>query len=338
MAAAPHFISRMPAFASIRASVLAPLVQQIDKKTGKADLLLAGHGILRSQLEDPYAVVPMGRYVALFEEAALLIGEPTFGARMGTAFKPADIGPIGMLFSLSPTIRHAFERMSKYVNSVQGATSSGLFEEDGDLVWNYRVVDPAMWPRRQDSEYSLAASCQLVRSCFANGWRPLEVHFEHQPPRDPLPLERIFRAPVLFGQSGNRIVISKADADKIYRQEDRSLTTILERHIADLVGETDFDPTVAQKVRALIGIYLGHRPITVVTIAKELGLSPRTLQRRLADEGISLRSLMREHRLSLAALHLANDVKKARIADALGYADSTVLWRAHRSWNRRQGK
>lgn len=118
MAVASHLISRMPALASIRASVLIPLVQQIDKRSGKTDLLLASHGILRSQLEDPYAVLPMARYVALFEEAATITGEPALGARMGTGFKPADIGPIGMLFALSPTIRSAFERLSKYVNAV----------------------------------------------------------------------------------------------------------------------------------------------------------------------------------------------------------------------------
>ncbi|MBB4440941.1 hypothetical protein M2310_004544 [Rhizobium leguminosarum] len=69
MAVASHLISRMPAVASIRASVLIPLVQQIDKRSGKTDLLLASHGILRSQLKDPYAVLPMARYVALFEDA-----------------------------------------------------------------------------------------------------------------------------------------------------------------------------------------------------------------------------------------------------------------------------
>ncbi len=334
MATAPHFISKMPSIASIRASVLDVLVQQLDKKTGKADILLASHGMLRSQLADPYAVVPMARYIALFEEAAVLIGEPAFGARMGTLFKPADIGPIGMLFSLSPTIKRAFERMSKYVTSVQGATSSGLFEENGELVWNYGLIDPGMWPRRQDSEYSLAASCELVRSCFTSSWKPLEVHFEHQAPRDASPLRKIFRAPVLFGQSGNRLVIAKKDADRIYRQEDRNLTAILERHIADLIEEADFEPDLRQKVRALIAIYLGHKPITLDAISRELGVSSRTLQRRLTEEGTSLRALVRDHRQAIVRLHLSSDVKKAQIANALGYADSTVLWRAQRAWSR----
>ena len=75
MASAPELNSRLPRIASIRASVLWPLVEQIDKRSGKTDLLLAGHGILRSQLDDPYAMIPMARYVAIFEEAAQIAEE-----------------------------------------------------------------------------------------------------------------------------------------------------------------------------------------------------------------------------------------------------------------------
>ncbi|MBT9370860.1 AraC family transcriptional regulator ligand-binding domain-containing protein [Rhizobium sp. CSW-27] len=334
MATAPQMNRALPAIASIRASVLAPLVEQIDRRSGKTDLLLATHGILRSQLEDPYAMIPMARYVAIFEDAARITGEPALGARLGTLFKPSDIGPIGVLFSISGTIRAGFERLAKYVNTVQSATSSGVFEEEGNLVWSYRLEDPQMWPRRQDSEFSLAASCQLVRSCFARNWRPLEVHFEHLAPRDRSVLERIFRCPLLFGESANRIIVSGADAGRLYRHEDPALSAVLERTVADLVGQTVPGDSISGQVRTLIGIYLGHKPITLPAVAAELGTSVRTLQRRLSQEGTSLRDLVRETRRTIAASQIEAHVQKARIAEVLGYADSTVLWRARRGWTR----
>jgi AraC-like DNA-binding protein len=326
----------LPAIASIRASVLAPLVEQIDRRSGKTDLLLATHGILRSQLDDPYAMIPMARYVAIFEDAALITEEPALGARLGTLFKPSDIGPIGVLFSISGTIRIGFERLAKYVNTVQSATSSGIFEEDGNLVWSYRLEDPTMWPRRQDSEFSLVASCQLVRSCFAKSWKPLEVHFEHIAPRDRSVLERIFRCPLKFGETANRIIVAGIDANRLYRQEDPALSQVLERHVADLVGKAVTPDSTCERVRALIGIYLGHKPITLPALAEELRISVRTLQRRLAEEGTSLRDLVRETRQAIAAKQIDAHVQKARIAEVLGYADSTVLWRAQRGWSRRQ--
>ncbi len=334
MAVASQMNRPMPAIASIRASVLAPLVEQIDRRSGKTDLLLASHGILRSQLDDPYAMIPMARYVAIFEEAALVTGEASLGARLGTLFKPSDIGPIGVLFSISGTIRAGFERLAKYVNTVQSATSSGVFEEDGNLVWSYRLEDPKMWPRRQDSEFSVVASCQLVRSCFARSWKPLEVHFEHIAPRDRSVLERIFRCPLKFGESANRIIVDGRDAARLYRQEDPALSAVLERHVAELVGKSMVPDSISERVRGLIGIYLGHKPITLPSIAAELRISVRTLQRRLAEEGTSLRHLVRETREVIATTQLEAHVQKARIAEVLGYADSTVLWRARRGWER----
>ncbi|MBC2771370.1 AraC family transcriptional regulator ligand-binding domain-containing protein [Rhizobium sp. AQ_MP] len=332
MASAPELNNRIPRIASIRASVLWPLVEQIDRCSGKADLLLACHGILRSQLNDPYAMIPMPRYVAIFEEAALITGEPTLGARLGTLVQPSDIGPIGVLFSISATMRIALERLAKHANAVQGATSSGLFEENGNLVWSYRLDDPRMWPRRQDSEFSVAAICQLLRSCFAWGWRPIEVHFEHVEPRDQTVLKRIFRCPLVFGETANRILVSSEDANRVHRQEDPALLRVLERHVAELGGQSAMPETMTDQVRALIGIYLGHKPITLSALSAELRISVRTLQRRLSEEGTTLRDLVRDNRKMIAATQLAAHVQKARIAEVLGYADSTVFWRAQKAW------
>lgn len=332
MSSAQQTGTPVQAFASIRASVLLPLIEQIDRKSGKADVLLALHGLLRSQLDDPYAMIPMNRYVAIFEDAASIVGDSAIGALLGTLFKPSDIGPIGVLFSISSTIRAGFERLAKYVNTVQGGTNSGVFQEDGNLVWSYRLDDPRLWPRRQDSEFTLAASCQLVRACFARGWRPVEVHFEHRAPRDPATLQRIFRAPLKFGESANRIVVSGQDAVRVYRQEQPDLAAVLERHIADLSGKPLQSGSTVDHVRSLIGIYLGHKPITLVGLSQELGFSPRTLQRRLSEQGTSLRSLMREYRQSILALQKQNGVRLKELAQILGYADETVLWRARKHW------
>lgn len=194
-----------------------------------------------------------------------------------------------------------------------------------------------MWPRRQDSEFTIAASCQLVRSCFRRGWRPIEIQLEHHAPRDAGVLERIYGAPILFGQSGNRIVMNKADADRVHRSEDKSLIEILERHIGDLVNEPAAGEAVKEKVQALIGIYLGRKPITVAILAAELKMSPRSLQRRLSEEGVSLRDLVRQHRQTLAAHYLGDRhaAPMSEVARVLGYADNTVLWRALRSWEKK---
>lgn len=309
------------------------MVHEFDRRTGKADLLLAGHGILRDQLSDPYAFVAVGTYLAIFEQAAEFVGEASFGAQLGMTMKPGDIGPMGMLFSMAPTIRQAFGRLSKFVNALQGATHSSLSEQNGLLVWSYSITDRSLWPRRQDSEFTLATTCYLVRQCFSGAWHPQEVHFEHGSPLDTKPLKRVFQAPILFGQSANRLVFDPAEADRVYRQEDATLVAILERHIADLIGEANTSSALSDRVTALIGMHLGYRPITVGMLAAELGTTARTLQRRLADEGTSVRDLVRLYRISLADKHSRTSKgNHALLARTLGYADSTALWRARKTW------
>jgi AraC-like DNA-binding protein len=86
-------------------------------------------------------------------------------------------------------------------------------------------------------------------------------------------------------------------------------------------------------VADLIEQHLGQKPVTLESAAFELGMTARTLQRRLRGEGTSLRTMIQEHRNLRANRQLADkSASLAEIAQALGYADRTVLWRAYKRW------
>lgn len=317
----------------IRVAALTPFIEHLQNAGVSPATLLDRHAIPSSQLGDPYALIPLHHFVAFLEDAAAATGDDAFGAKLGAHLKPADIGPMGILFSVSPTIHIALQRIARLANSLQGATNSGVVEEDGTLTWSYALTDRTIWPRRQDAEYSMAATCELVRSCFRANLNPLEVHFEHERPAKIEPLKRIFRAPILFSQSSNRLIYDVEETDRVYRSEDKFLIATLERHLADLISEMKPDDGVSEKVTFLIQLYLGRRPVTTTFLAQELGMSLRTLQRRLDDEGTSVRALIRKHRSELAAGLLERpDTRAANVALALGYADGAAFSRAFKDW------
>ncbi len=324
----------MSSVPKIRASVLIPIVKQIEAAGFDPDILLTRHGLLASRITDPYANVPLARYISIFEQAAEMSGIPHLGAQMGTMVTPGDLGPTGVLFSISPTILDAIKRLTHHVAAIQGGTSCGLRAEDGDIVWSYKLTSATLWPRRQDSEFTLSACCQLIRSGFSRNWRPAAVHFEHQAPADVTTLKSIFKAPLKFGQTTNRLVISEADANRLYRSEDPGLLAVLEHHIADLAQGETAPQSLTDAVKSLIETKLGYSKITVGTISEDLGLTPRTFQRRLQEDGTSLREIVAEYRREVADKQLREKLPKAEIADMLGYANSTVLWRARRRWRR----
>ena len=174
---------------------------------------------------------------------------------------------------------------------------------------------------------------QVIRDNFRARWTPQEVHFEHAAPDDPQPLEKIFRCPVRYAQPINRLIADKADCAQIMRKEDRDLLATLQRHIQDIIGTTVATPDIATAARAVIEAHLGLTPITLDHVADALSLTPRTLQRRLAASGITLRALLEDIRHTRAQALLSQPrAKVADVSDALGYADPTAFWRAWRGW------
>src|SRR6516225_8378614 len=146
--------------ATIRASILAPLVRAL-KADGRADELVRQCGMSHAYLRDPYAVMPLSRYVALFEQLAEALERPTLGVHIGLATKAGDLGPLGLLFTNSPTLRVAFTRLSRYIMALQGGTNIGLQQLGEFGAWSYGIEDRAIWPRRQDAEYSITVVCAL---------------------------------------------------------------------------------------------------------------------------------------------------------------------------------
>lgn len=318
--------------AIIRASVLGPLLRSLDG-IGQTDRLLSAHGLSRAQLADPYAAIPLARYVALFETAALALGDPLLGLKLGLAVRPADLGPLGLLFTAAPTPRAALSRFSELLAALQGGSQAALQRKGEFTAWTYRIDDSAIWPRRQDSEFSTAAIQGLLRAIAGPALRATEVQFEHDAPVSTSMHQRIFNATVRFGQPANRLIFANAALDRKLPSADPGLALVLERHVADLMREPEADENLVQAVRRLISAQLGQEKITIETLAAGLGLSPRTLQRRLGEAGTSVRQLLREHRLAMADLRMnSSSLSQSAIAEALGYADGTAFWRAFKSW------
>jgi AraC-like DNA-binding protein len=319
---------------TVRASVLFPVISRLDRGSGGTDALLAVHGLLRSQLTDPYAEVPLARYVALLEQAAVVLRDPSLGLHLGQNARSADLGPLGLLLSKAPTIRSAFERMSRFLHALQTAALVGLEDVDNMTVWTYQIEDPMIWPRVQDTEMTLAGTWQLVRSAGGRHSAPLEVHFEHDAPKDRSALESFFQAPVLFSQPTNRLLLSTADASRPIRNEDQELRFVLERHVGDLLATRKTETDLLRRVQQLIGLYIGIGRVTIDRLAEDLGIAPRTLQRELAKRNTSLRLLLREHRQTVIEARFgAGHCNFADLAQTLGYADATVFWRAFKSWS-----
>jgi AraC-like DNA-binding protein len=323
--------NHLPQVASIRAVVLQPVLAHFARQPEKLAHLLEQNGLPPALTLDPYAPIPLTAYLGLFEAAARAAGDPMLGARLGHAIRPGDLGPVGLLVAQAGSIANGLAALARFTAALQSTTTAALHRLDDMLIWSYRIE--SRLPRRQDSEFTLACACGLIRGAFDPRWRPVEIQFEHAATTKDTALETLFGAPVRFGQSANRLILAASDAALPRRQEDRDLILLIERHLSDLIAVGGEAATMAEQVSSLIRLYMGVRPANLETIAAGLKLPPRSLQRRLAEEGVSIRELTQRHRMQLAAALLSEGgMSVEAIAATLGYADGTAFWRAHKKW------
>jgi AraC-like DNA-binding protein len=323
---------------TIRANLLAPILEPLAARGYDTAAILRRHALPATQPIDPYQLVPLARYVALFEHAADLLQDQFLGLKLGHAFKPELLGPLGFLFRAAPDLGVALRHLSSYVNVWQSGTHLDLIPGDRTAACTYQIDDPHLRPRRQDAEYSLASICALIRNFLGGQWAPLEVHFEHS---DPAPGHRAyaqaFHAPVFFSQNLNRLLLKSSDLSRAGVSPDRAMAPFMERHLHDLARDLARESrelqSFSRQVSHLIACRIGTGPLSLPAIAAELGLPARSLQRRLAGEGATFRGLVRDHRRGLAEALIGDHATSVTsIAHTVGYAETAVLSRAFKSW------
>jgi AraC-like DNA-binding protein len=334
-----ELMTKQPAAPTIRANVLAGIVLELRNQGASVDGLLRKHVGDAGGFADPYEQIPLAGFVGFLEDAADALRDAALGAKLGARSQPEEFGPIGLMFLASPNLRIALSHVITFFSVWQSGTRVELDARREMPEYIYKILDTGIWPRRQDAELSLAATCSAIRALLGARWSPIEVHFEHD--RGPhhtretdSALYRIFRAPVLFGQTVNRLVLDPEDLVRPVAPRGVAMVPYLERHLKDLMRteETTGD-SCASQVSHIISKRLGRADLDVQSIAEEIGLSPRTLQRRLAQEGTSFRDLIQRHRSQVVDRLLKDrKAKMTAIAHDVGYADATTFSRAFKSW------
>ena len=320
--------------AFVRASVFSPMINALGAAGVDTCRFLKAYGLGPALLADSYSIVPLSDYVAAMEGAARTLNDPCLGIKLGSSVEPELLGPLGILFETADTIREALAKLSLYAATWQGGTLNELCD-DGDRVhFNYAIQISSIWPRRQDAEFSLASACTFIRIALGRSWNPVAVEFEHHGDgKRAANLRGYFGAPIRFAGRTNRIVLKASDIDRPLRLQRNKAGPFIERHLQDLLGDVNGSLSLVQQVTRIIAKDLQGDQLSVSHIANLLGMSPRSLQRSLAQERTSLRHLVSKERLAAAAALIKNrEMSLQEVAERVGYRDASVLSRAFRGW------
>jgi AraC-like DNA-binding protein len=142
-----------------------------------------------------------------------------------------------------------------------------------------------------------------------------------------------FGCPARLDARQNTIVFAKADLDRPFLTYNADLFATVAPQLEAELKQALASKAIGERVKAILKPLLAGRRPGIEDVARELRLSPRTLQRRLAEDGATFQQLLQEARRDLARHYLLHSsLELNETAYLLGYEDAHSFFRAFNDW------
>lgn len=268
---------------------------------------------------------------AFYRGLAAESGDPALGLRLGTVERVERYDPIAIAALYARSLRDALQRIARY-KQLTCPEEVRIVERAGECRVQFD------WLLAEDDEPTL-----LIDSCFA--WvteiarrgtagvvAPRRVELKRPASRRAL-YQAHFKCPVQFGARQNALVFDRADLERLFVTHNADLLAIVAPQLEAELTERQRNRTLREQVKATLKRLLaGQRP-ELRTVAHELGLSTRTLQRKLTGERVTFQQLVAEARRELARHYLGHSsLELTETAYLLGFEDANSFFRAFQQW------
>ena len=298
------------------------------------EALLQQAGIESSLLLQPENRIPFEQQAQLWHLVIEAVNDETFPLTFGRHSQPASFSMAGYIAINSQTIGEAMDAFQTYqIAAGQGGELS--IERNGENIDAcYHPVDPGYTSTAMRSCAMLAANLTLGRWLVGETYTPSYVGLTMSEPANIEAFNEFFQCPVNFAQPRDLLRFPVAIADTPIPHASLELLNLMieraEKVIADSAGK---ETLAAQVARLLINSLMGQEPDKSF-IAEQLGISQRTLQRRLAKENSSYQEVLDRTRHQLALDYLQQmQLTISDIAYLLGFTEPSAFYRAFKKWH-----
>jgi len=278
-------------------------------------------------LEAPELFIDESRFWRLAGEVALREGFPDWGFRAGQQLHLSELGEFGTTLLIQPSLKVALEI---FVVTITAESLHSNFElmRQGRYYWLIMHGYGDTPAGRCIIEfYDLAFLLKLVRSAVGNQWCPPSVHLQCESLPKGIAAKEISTGNIRFSSTMTAISIPEALMALPMGQYRLSAATENEPQCESL-DQPDFATTL----RLLMAGYLDEG-LTIDSCADLIGMSGRTLQRRLAENGTSFNQILDQTRFDIARRLLQNkSITTTEVCYELGYANPANFTRAFRRW------
>ena len=279
--------------------------------------------------------VPVSAELRLWDWAAREAGNPDLGLSLANRVDMRKLGVVGYLSLQQPDLFHMLETFSRYHRLLHGVAVLRPYQTPAEEGIEHFFTPDGGGPGRQASEFTIGSAWMVLRGVVENPLPLRGVDFQHTKPAHNVPYGEIFGAgvPVRFNQPRNRLRMPPGSLRTPLREVDTHLAAVLRAHAEQALAALPSSPGLEASIGQLLPSLLSQGEAEVGRVAASLGMSQRTLQRRLQDAGISFREIVEKIRRELALQYLSDlELNISQICFLLGFSEPAAFSRAFARW------
>lgn len=321
----------------IRAGIITAVLQFVAGAGGRPARVRIAAGLRDGDLLDPDRMLDIDRLAATLDAAAEELSLETFGLRLGSHFDLEGLGLLTYAVLNADTVETGVKNLVRYLGTLIEGIQARLVVDPETVTLSVSLSDVPVERARQLQEGGVLVLLRMLRRLVGDdAWTPQAVAFAHAAPADTAEHRRVFGGEPLFDASANEIRFAPKVLGVSVPDADRSRLPVVEQRLREVLRDEPEDEPWLAELRVQIAGRLCDGHPSLVDLAPRVGMSARTLQRRLAERNIVYRDLVQEARRRLALRYLERgDTDLTEIAFLLGYSELSAFAHAFRRWTGR---
>ena len=298
-----------------------------------AEPLLRRVGLTPEVIANPEERLSVRSQIALLDQAALALKDDYLGFTLARDFDPRELGLLYYVMASSRTLGDALKRVARYSHITNEAVVVGYREQNGLII----SLGYAGVPRHSDRhqlEFCEFAVLRLCRVLTGQNLVPQRFWISHHRSGTNSEMARFVGAALEFGATTDEFALDANARELPLVHADPYLNSLLLKYCeAALVDRRGNESQLRIRVENAISSLLPHGRVVVDDVAHSLGMSKRTLGRKLADEGLNFTEILQQMRRDLALRYLDDrKLHVSKIAWLLGFNEVSAFTHTFKRW------
>jgi len=298
---------------------LAPLLQRV--------------GLTPELIADPEERLSVQSQIRLLDEAAIALKDDCLGFTLACDFDPREIGLLYYVMASSQTLGDALKRLARYSKVTNESLMVG-YREGNSLIINLSYSGVPRHSDRHQIEFCMFGVLRICRLLAGQNIVPQHFSIAHHRSGSTSEMARFVGTNVEFGADTDELALKLDARDLPFIHSDPYLNDLLLKYCEAALADRRGDKShLRTRVENAISPLLPHGRVRVEDVARSLGMSERTLARKLSDEGLNFTEILQQLRRDLAVRYLDDRMLHvSKIAWLLGFHEVSAFTHAFRRW------